>query len=191
MRFLPSIALAILAIFASDSMARPTQYPTALAAFEDMGDYTPENNTLAIESTKPLRIRISPTVAPGDAPKFIEQDVRRAAIYAVLRVFLHTNAPQVQVTAVPRLLHIKSGKSEILKYPRAIVTVDRATVEKAVRDELGLSDFQGLVDDAAPLPDMWSRAAKRAMYNDLGAPGAVRFAQRIGISMQSPGNRNQ
>lgn len=188
-RLLPSAAFVFLALASAAGMARPTQFPTALAAFEDMGDYTPEENTLAIESTKPLRIRISPTVAPGDAPKFVEEDVRRAAIYAVLRVFLHTNATQVQVTAVPRLLHVKSGKTEILKFPRASVTVDRSTVEKAVRGELGLSDLHGLVDEAGIVPNMWSKAAKRAMYSDQGAPGAARFSQRLGISMQSTSQR--
>ena len=34
----------------SEAAQGPTQYPTALAAFEALNDYTPEDDTLAIDS---------------------------------------------------------------------------------------------------------------------------------------------
>lgn len=166
---------------ALSAAAGPTQYPSVLAAFEDMGDYTPEENTLAIESAKPLRIRVSPTQVSGDAPEHVAEDVRRAAVYAVLRVFLHTRENRVHVTSVPRLLNIKSGESKILAFPRATIDVDRATVEKVVRSELGLKNLADLVEDSL-LPDMWSKTAELSMY---GKPGAAIFAKRLGVAIKT------
>lgn len=165
------------------AQAQATQYPTAAAAFEGLGDYSTEDGTLAVESTKPLRIRISPTVVPGDLPKVVQAETRRAAVYAVLRVFAHTNATQVQVTSIPRSLNLKTGNGELLKAPRASVSVDRATVDALVRSELKVSGFNGLV--GGQLPDSWSPAAKRAMYSDGGPPGVERFSQLLGMQFQA------
>lgn len=168
---------------ASDSASGPTQFADALDAFEEMADYTPDDGTLAIESTNPLVIRISPEVMQADAPDLTREMVLRAAVYGALRVFLHTDADAVRITSVPLLVRNLTDRSQnvLLDSPRATLSVTRAQVQEVVKTQLGLSGLSGLVGGLSP--DSWSDTARRAMYSDEGPPGLESFAQALGVAL--------
>lgn len=163
----------------------PTQFATALEAFEEFNDYTPEMETLAIESTTPLTIRVSPTALPGQEERLVREAVRRAAVHAALRVFLHTDATQVRVASQPVLLDARTYTRTLLVAPRATLNVTRSEVESVVRAELGLPDLSGLVGTMIGdiySADSWSDIARRVMYSDEGPPSAEKFAKRLGLA---------
>ena len=170
----------------------PRQFPTVLAVFEEMNDYTPDVGTLAIESLDPLRLRISPTIMAGEDPRIVRESVRRAVVYAVLRVFIHTDAQSLQVTAQPALLNMQRGTPQfgertLLAQPRASVSVTRAQVEKLVKDMTG-ADLPAMIGREIIGghfdPDTWSELGLRLNYNDQGPPGLVKFSDALGLEWQ-------
>ena len=170
----------------------PRQFASVLELFEDLNDFSPETNMLAVvapeSSSQPLRLRISPDVAPGERPEIVRELVQRALVYAVLRVFLHTDTQAVHVTAQPIVIDLKrspaSGQTRLLPAPLATVTATRAQVEKLVKDMTG-ADMPALL--GRPLssgylaPDSWSPLADKLRYNDQGPPGLDKFSAALGL----------
>ena len=177
------------------------RFATALEMFEAMNDYTPEDGTLAIESESPLKVRISPTVAGENDPRFVREDVRRAFVYAVLRIFLHTDAQTVHVVSQPVELNMIKGSPgfgsrKLLPAPRAFATVTRAQAEQAVKDALGI-DLAGLLGGTIGghySPESWTPISERIRFNDSsrgGGPGLDWFADSLGLQWEPAGPDQQ
>lgn len=170
----------------------PRHFASVLELFEDLNDFPPETNMLAVvapeSASQPLRLRISPDVAPGERPEIVRELVQRALVYAVLRVFLHTDTQAVHVTAQPIVIDLKrspaSGQTRLLPAPLATVTATRAQVEKLVKDMTG-ADLPAMIGREIIGghfdPDTWSELGLRLNYNDQGPPGLAAFGDALGI----------
>ena len=64
-----------------------------------LNDFTEEDGTLIIESESPLKITLYPSAVIEQTDEVKTSDMQRAVLYGIYKTFVHTNEPQIDVTA--------------------------------------------------------------------------------------------
>jgi cytochrome c5 len=77
------------------------RFASVEAMMEEFGDYNKEEGTFAILSKKPLHIRVSRQVLPGDRADAVKGLNEMSLLFGVLRSFIHTPVEEITVTAYP------------------------------------------------------------------------------------------
>lgn len=169
--------LAALLLVSLGPLAAHAQFKgTIEQVMEEMNDFVLENNTFQIVSAKPLHIRLSPQILSLNAPDQLNEEVLRAAVYGVYRTFIHTDQPQVQVTAQPLFISLSPRSAKILDVPRAKVTVTRDKALQVAKQNLGVKEFKDLVNS----DNTWSDKMQNARYFNR-KPGLLKVSQDLGI----------
>lgn len=165
-------ALPALFLFASISYANdlePIQYSGVKEMIEDLGDFSEENGTFRVLKEDPLTVQISPKVFPNEPADNAAYEVKRAAVYAVYRTFIHTKANSVTVTAFP--LQFTPGKSEVsyLKSPKVVIKTTREKALSVVNGQIGADSFSALTapEKAGSMQlDHWSKSFENVYYKE-------------------------
>lgn len=170
----------ILLYFPIPSLAgNATKFPSVEAMIEDFNDYSASNGTFKILATEPLHIQLSPQIAQGNLPEFIEDQVRRALVYGIYRAFIHTPVNQIMVTAVPKEIDLKTWKTRYVPGYKRTISKTREEALALVKKYLRISSFSDLVTETKVrdivFPNQWTKDFKRLYYNDQGYPGLNRF----------------
>ncbi|MFC4923861.1 hypothetical protein [Delftia deserti] len=143
---------------------------------EEMGDFSPENNTFQVVRAKPLHIRLAARIMGTNMPEHTKEEVLRAVVYGVYRTFIHTDQAQVQVTAQPLLVTLGGKDNKLLDTPHATVTVTRAKALQVAQKTLGVKSFKELVDS----DDTWSDKMQNGRYFTR-KPGLAKLAHDLGV----------
>lgn len=179
-----AVALSAATAMADTAPLKPLHFDDVPAMIEDAGDYSVEKGTFKLLSSSPLHIRMSPPVTQADLPKYVAQDVVRAALYGVYRTFIHTDASAVTVTSVPAQITLNPYTVKLQKKPELEVSVTREQALNAVGKLIGADDFADLVESeqAGDMQlDSWSKdfddlyhtvEGKKALLDALEASGA-------------------
>lgn len=166
------LAFALAANAQAADVAQPLQFPSISDMIEDRGDYAAENETFKLLSTSPLKIQLAPDVVPGDLPENVQRELRRAALYAVYRTFVHTNAKQVEVVAIPREVHL--GPTPTFKFldkPNVRIRVTREQALMAAASLTKAKSYADLVKAEKPSDmqmDDWVDAFENLYVSDEG-----------------------
>lgn len=169
--------LAALLLISLGPLAAHAQFKgTIEQVMEEMNDFVLENNTFQIVRAKPLHIRLSPQILSLNAPDQLNEEVLRAAVYGVYRSFIHTDQPQVQVTAQPLFISLSPRSAKLLDLPRAMVTVTRDKALQVAKQNLGVKGFKELVNS----DDTWSDKMQNGRYINR-KPGLLKVAQDLGV----------
>lgn len=169
---LASLVLVLAANVEADDLAQPLQFASVSEMIEDRGDYAAENETFKLLSTSPLKIQLAPDVVPGDLPENMQREVRRAALYAVYRTFVHTNAKKVEVVAIPREVHL--GPTPTFKFldkPSVWIRVTREQALKAAASLTKAKSYPELVKAEEPSDmqmDDWVPTFERLYFSAEG-----------------------
>lgn len=179
-----SVSAAITPAVAETAPLKPLHFDDVPAMIEDAGDYSVEKGTFKLISSSPLHIRMSPPVMQADLPKYVAQDVVRAALYGVYRTFIHTDAAAVIVTSVPAQITLNPYTVKLQKKPELQISVTREQALNAVGKLIGADDFADLVESekAGDMQlDSWRKdfddlyhtvEGKKALLDALEASGA-------------------
>ncbi|MCB4324320.1 hypothetical protein KOE80_19125 [Alcaligenes sp. 13f] len=147
------------------------KFTNPIEMFEEFSDYVQDNNTLKVESEKPLKVRLGKSVFKGDSQSVIESQLKRALIYGVYRPFIHTDVDEITVRAVALETTINPYSQKLLKSPAYEVRISRENALKAVKTFLPVVDFDGLLDENG----YWTADFNKLYYDDQGAPGLSVF----------------
>ncbi|BAP58214.1 hypothetical protein THII_3917 [Thioploca ingrica] len=176
--------LGILVYFPILSVAgNVTTFSSVEAMIEEFNDYSASNGTFQVLASKPLHIQLSPQIVQGDLPEIIEEQVKRALVYGIYRVFIHTPINKITVTAIPQEIDFKTKKTRYAPKYKRTISKTRAEALALVKKHLGVSSFSDLVTETKvgnmAVPNQWSKDFNRLYYNDQGEPGLNRFVDDL------------
>ena len=162
-----------------------SRYPTVMEALEVTTDYEIEINQLEVLSEKPLHIRVSPEIVAGDHAFVIDEELKRALVYTVLRTFIHTDVDRVKVTVQPLLVETyrPTFKAAVIDKPKYTIDITRDKARAVIQRLLNIDDFKGLVGvnlGDGVMADLWKREIEHIFYNDQQAPGLDVFFKELG-----------
>ncbi|WP_273809907.1 MULTISPECIES: hypothetical protein [unclassified Pseudomonas] len=136
---------------------------------EDLGDFSEENGTFRVVKEDPLTVEISPKVFPNEPADNAAYEVKRAAVYAIYRTFIHTKANSITLTAFP--LQFTPGKSEVsyLKSPKVAINTTRERALSVIKGQIKVDSFSALVapEKAGSMQlDHWSKSFENVYYKE-------------------------
>ncbi len=150
----------------------PDHFKSAKEMFADFGDYTkPRGDVRISKDGKHPVIQILPFTSTGENNELRERMVKQAMLYAVYRVFLHTDAEKVTVTGKPLLGTIGSDAYSDLSSPSFKVIVTREKALENAKTQLGINSFAQIQGEGL---EFWSDAFKNGYYDDR-SPGLTAF----------------
>ncbi|QEY74109.1 hypothetical protein [Pseudomonas denitrificans (nom. rej.)] len=179
-----TFSAAVTPAVAAPAPLKPLHFNDVSAMIEDAGDYSAEKGTFKLISSSPLHIRMSPPVMQSDLPRYVAQDVVRAALYGVYRTFIHTDAAAVIVTSVPAQITLNPYTVKLQIKPELEISVTREQALKAVRVLVDADDLADLVEPEQAgdiqldnwrkdFEDLYSTAdGKKALLEALETSGA-------------------
>lgn len=172
------------------SSIAPLQFADVPAMIEDFGDYSSENGSFKLISSKPLHLQLAPTVVSGDLPENVEREVRRAALYGVYRTLIHTNADAVIVTSVPNQVTMNPHTSKLLGKPSLMITVTREQALQAVKHLVDAKQLSDLVipEQAGTIQlDNWRKDFEAVYFKDEGQKALLKQIQASGGDLVNNG----
>jgi hypothetical protein len=171
--------------------ASPPVFSNAEKAFDELGDYSVELGQVKILKQSPLHVRINAEVEAASVRVFPEMMVEQSAevlAYGLFRMFIHTKANDVTVTAVPvqQTFSDKGSTEKVLKDKSVQVRMTRAEAEKVARDVIGVQNLNDLV--AKELVGWgWSKPMQMTLGQGRGSKGVdPAFLKALGLQVTPP-----
>ena len=160
---------------AAVTLAQPDAVITALQALHD---YSVEDGSLKLLSAQPLHIQLAPKFLPSEldhpAAKertLIEAMLARTLLYGVYRSFIHTDVPEITVTAVPLVKNPTSGTQQYLQPLAQRIRVSREAALSAAIRVLGIDRFEDMIttrwQNGIEYKNQWSERFELGYYSDL------------------------
>lgn len=152
----------------------PEERPSFRQMMNDRNEYSEEAGTLIIKSESPLEVTLYTTDAIKQSDEIKTEDMRKAVLYGIYRTFIHTNEPEITVTAHP--LDIKSfnpyeaEKNHTLKVSVS-VTREQAfeAVQRLIPDTTSFDDLTTVKTvGGLTLEDEWTDAFGKLYWNAEG-----------------------
>lgn len=159
------------------AQAEPKQFESVTAMFEELSDYSLENESLLILNEDPLKIRLTKPVYKGDPSGVVKYELQRAVLYGIYRAFIHTDISQISVKAVPMLTSYKPLKETVLDSPVYEITITREQALKALQELLPDAGFESLVVEDE-IFSKWSDDFNNLYYEDR-EPGLDIFYETV------------
>ncbi|WP_263264909.1 hypothetical protein [Pseudomonas sp. RIT-PI-S] len=142
-----ALTLSLFVIFCQSAAAlEPQHFDSVETMVEEFGDYSADNDTFKLISTSPLEVAFHPMVLSGEPASSQLDSVNRAALYGVYRIFIHTNAKAVEVTASPLLHDLHTDTVKLLDSPVLRLKVTRDDALAVAKDFIPVSDLSELVE---------------------------------------------
>ncbi len=171
--------------------ATPPVFASAEKAFDELGDYSVELGQVKILKRSPLHVQINAEVEAATVRRFpmvmVEQSAEVLA-YGLFRMFIHTKANEVTVTALPVLqtFNDKGSTEKPLKEKSVQVRMTRAQAEQVARDVVGVQSLNDLV--AKELMGWgWSAPMKSTLGQGSGRRGVdPAFLKALGLQVNAP-----
>lgn len=166
-----AVALGTTTAMADTAPLKPMHFDDVPAMIDDFGDYAADNNTFQLISSKPLEIRLSPSVVSGEPAENAESEVRRAGLYGVYRTLIHTDAPAVTVQVVPREVTLNPQSVRLLSSPALQISATRAQALAAASKLTKVKDLDALVvaEQAGNIQlDNWRADFEALYFKDAG-----------------------
>ncbi|MNK68401.1 hypothetical protein D3C87_877580 [compost metagenome] len=169
--------------------AAPPVFPNAQVAFDELGDYSVELGQVKLLKQSPLHVQINAEVEAATVRRFPMVMVEKTAevlAYGLFRMFIHTKASEVTVTALPVLQTFsdKGSTEKALKDKSVQVRMTRAQAEKVARDVVGVQNLNDLV-----AKELMGWGWSKPMQNALGAGGRgvdPAFLKALGLQVNPP-----
>lgn len=169
----------------------PPVFSSAEKAFDELGDYSVELGQVKILKQSPLHVQINAEAEAASVRKFPELMVEQSAevlAYGLFRMFIHTKANDVTVTAIPVLQTFsdKGSTEKVLKDKSVQVRMTRAQAEKVAREVIGVQNLNDLV--AKELVGWgWSKPMQMILGQGRGNKGVdPAFLKALGLQMNPP-----
>lgn len=152
--------------------ASPPVFSNAEKAFDELGDYSVELGQVKILKQSPLHIQINAEAEAATVRSFPMRMVEQTAevlAYGLFRIFIHTKANEVTVTAIPVLQTFgdKGTTEKALKDKTVHVRMTRAQAEKVARDVVGVPTLNDLVAREA-IGWGWSKPMQKTLGQGTG-----------------------
>jgi hypothetical protein len=200
-RFLLAMALACGFVLAAGPVAAqaptlgrtagPPIFPSAEKAFDELGDYSIELGQVKILKQSPLHVQIKAEVEAATvriSPTVMVEKMAEGLTYGLFRMFIHTKASDVTVTALPVLQTFsdKGSTEKVMKDKSVQVRMTRAQAEKVARDVIGVQNLNDLV--AKELVGWgWSRPMQMTLGQGRGSKGVdPAFLKALGLQVNPP-----
>lgn len=166
-----AVALGTTTAMADTTQLKPMHFDDVPAMIDDFGDYAADNNTFQLISSKPLKIRLSPSVVSGEPAENAESEVRRAGLYGVYRTLIHTDTQAVTVQVVPREVTLNPQSARLLSSPALQISATRAQALAAASKLTKVKDLDALVvaEQAGNIQlDNWRADFEALYFKDAG-----------------------
>lgn len=172
-------------------VAAPPVFTDAERAFDELGDYSVELGQVKILKRSPLHVQINAEVEAASVRQFPSLMIEQTAevlSYGLFRMFIHTKAAEVTVTAVPVLQTIsdKGISEKVLKDKAVQVRMTRSQAERVAREVVGVQSLNDLV--AKELVGWgWSGPMQKVLGRGLGNKGVdPAFLKSLGLQINPP-----
>lgn len=172
-------------------VAAPPVFTDAERAFDELGDYSVELGQVKILKQSPLHVQINAEVEAASVRQFPSLMIEQTAevlSYGLFRMFIHTKAAEVTVTAVPVLQTIsdKGISEKVLKDKAVQVRMTRSQAERVAREVVGVQSLNDLV--AKELVGWgWSGPMQKVLGRGLGNKGVdPAFLRSLGLQINPP-----
>lgn len=170
--------------------AAPPVFSSAEKAFDELGDYSVELKQVKILKQSPLHVQINAEADAATVRRFPMQMVEQTAevlAYGLFRMFIHTKANEVTVTAIPVLQTFsdKAMTEKALKDKAVQVRMTRAQAEKIARDVVGVQNLNDLV--AKELIGWgWSKPMQKTLGSGVGGGIDPALLRAFGLQVNPP-----
>ena len=171
--------------------AGPPIFPSAEKAFDELGDYSVELGQVKILKQSPLHVQIKAEAEAATvrlSPTVMVEQTAEVLAYGLFRMFIHTKANEVIVTALPVLQTFsdKGSTEKELKDKSVQVRMTRAQAEKLARDVIGVQNLNDLV--AKELVGWgWSKPMQMTLGQGRGSKGVdPAFLKSMGLQVNPP-----
>ncbi|RTD94097.1 hypothetical protein EJO68_09820 [Variovorax atrisoli] len=171
--------------------AMPPVFADAKTAFDALGDYSPELGQVKILKPSPLHVQIKAEVEAATvriSPSVMVEQTAEVLAYGLFRMFIHTKANEVTVTALPVLQTFsdKGSTEKVLKDKSVQVRMTRAQAEQIARNVVGVQNLNDLV--AKELVGWgWSKPMQMTLGQGRGSKGVdPTFLKALGLQVNSP-----
>lgn len=111
---------------------------------EAFGDYSADDESFLVLSEAPQHIRLTKVTVQGDPQSVVEAELKRAVMYGVYQSFIHTDIPEIKVTAQPMLTTFNPHSQKLLDKPVYEVSVTRDQALEAIQRFLEVNDLSEL-----------------------------------------------
>lgn len=166
--------------FAVFSLSLASAYATEIEKFdtvsemiEAFSDYNADDGSFLTLSEDPLHIRLTKIIVDGHSEKVIRSELKRAVLYGVYQTFIHTDEPEIAVTAQPMLTTFNPHSQKLLDKPAYQVKVTREQALAAVQKFLNVQKLSELKTQSK-YGSMWSDDFNKIYYEDQ-KPGLNAF----------------
>ncbi|WP_454907619.1 hypothetical protein [Variovorax gossypii] len=171
--------------------AAPPVFSNAEKAFDELGDYSVELGQVKILKQSPLSVQIKAEVEAATvriSPTVMVEKTAEVLAYGIFRMFIHTKANEVTVTAMPVLQTFsdKGSTEKVLKDKAVQVRMTRAEAEKVARDVIGVQTLNDLV--AKELVGWgWSKPMQMTLGQGRSSKGVdPAFLKALGLQVNAP-----
>ena len=160
-----------------------TIFPSVEVMIDDFNDYSTSNGTFKVLAKDPLHIQLSPQIVQGELPEIIEFYVKRTLVYGIYRVFVHTPADRITVTAVPQEINFHTNDVRYVPGYKRTISITRTEALALIRKYLRVNSLSDLVTETKTgdmiFLNQWIKECNRLYYNDQGHPGLNRFVGEL------------
>lgn len=111
---------------------------------EAFGDYSADDESFLVLSEDPQHIRLTKVTVEGDPQSVVEAELKRAVMYGVYQSFIHTDIPEITVTAQPMLTTFNPHSQKLLDKPAYEVSVTRDQALEVVQEFLDVDELSEL-----------------------------------------------
>ncbi|MCR8956291.1 hypothetical protein M0765_000660 [Variovorax sp. S2] len=170
--------------------AGPPIFASAEKAFDELGDYSVELGQVKILKQSPLHIQIKAEAEAATvrlSPTVMVEQTAEVLAYGLFRMFIHTKANEVTVTALPVLQTFsdKGSTEKVLKDKSVQVRMTRAQAEKIAREVIGVQNLDDLV-----VKELVGWGWSKQMQKTLGQRGSSvvdpAFLRVLGLQVNPP-----
>lgn len=177
---LKRITLFFAALFmgwASAYAADIEKFDSVSEMIEAFGDYSADDESFLVLSEGPQHIRLTKMTVKGDPESVVEAELKRAVMYGIYQSFIHTDLPEITVTAQPMLTTLNPHSQKLLDKPVYEVSVTRDQALEVVQEFLDVGDLSELKTQGQ-FGVSWSDGFNSLYYEDRD-PGLNVFYETV------------
>jgi hypothetical protein len=171
--------------------AAPPVFSNAEKAFDELGDYSVELGQVKILQPLPLHIQIKAEAEAATvrlSPRVMVEKTTEVLAYGLFRMFIHTKANDVTVTALPVLQTVsdKGSTEKVLKNKSVQVRMTRAQAEEIAREVVGVQKLDDLVAREV-VGWGWSKPMQMTLGQGQGSKSVdPAFLKALGLQANAP-----
>jgi hypothetical protein len=171
--------------------AAPPLFLNVEKAFVELGDYSVELGQVKILKQSPPHVQIKAEVDAATvriSPTVMVEKTAEVLAYGLFRMFIHTKANDVTVTALPVLQTFgdKVSTDKVLKDKAVQVRMTRPQAEKIARDVIGVQNLNDLVTKEL-VGWGWSKPMQMTLGQGRGSVGVdPAFLKALGLQVNPP-----